>query len=103
MIRFTNNIPKVIAEMERRAKAASLATAEAIATKARANAPVDTGRLRSSIQARATETGAEVVVGVEYGQFVELGTKDQRPQPYLTPAVESERQPFEERGSKVFG
>lgn len=103
MINFINNIPKVIAEMERRAKAASLETAEAVAVEARKLAPVDMGRLRSSIQAQATDTGAEVVVGVEYGQFVELGTSNQPPQPFLIPAVEAERQPFEKRGSKVFG
>lgn len=103
MINFINNIPKIIAGLDRRAKAVSLETAEAVAAEAQARAPVDTGRLRNSIQARATDTGAEVVVGAEYGAFVELGTTDQRPQPYLTPAVESERQSFEKRGGKVFG
>jgi hypothetical protein len=63
MMRFTNNIPKVIAGMERRTKAGITGDGGSHHDQG-ANAPVDTGRLRSPIQARATETGTEVVVGV---------------------------------------
>jgi HK97 gp10 family phage protein len=58
--------------------------------------PVDTGRLRSSIQTtnpRETGTGqVSIRVGsnVNYARFVELGTRYQRARPYLRPALEQE-------------
>jgi HK97 gp10 family phage protein len=53
-------------------------------------APVDTGFLRSSIQMtddRPGDAEAEVIVGAEYGPYVEYGTVHQRAQPYFTPAL----------------
>lgn len=54
-----------------------------VADEMRQNAPVDTGRLRDSIQ--VTDDGVEV--GVEYGGYVEYGTADTAPQPFAVPAV----------------
>ena len=54
-----------------------------VADEMRRNAPVDTGRLRDSIQ--TTDDG--VIVGVPYGGFVEYGTSDTAPQPFVAPAV----------------
>lgn len=49
--------------------------------------PVDTGFLRSSIQAAHVGNAAwDVVVGAEYGGFVEFGTHRSSGRPYLTPA-----------------
>lgn len=57
---------------------------------AKGAAPVDTGHLKSSIQAQMTgELTAEVAVGAEYGAYVELGTVRAAPRPYLGPAVEA--------------
>ncbi|WP_343006737.1 HK97-gp10 family putative phage morphogenesis protein [Collinsella aerofaciens] len=52
--------------------------------------PVDTGRLRNSITHIVDEDGKCAVIGtnVEYAPFVELGTRRQKPQPYLKPAAE---------------
>lgn len=52
--------------------------------------PVDTGRLRNSITHIVDEGGKCVVIGtnVEYAPYVELGTRHQKPQPYLKPAAE---------------
>lgn len=51
-------------------------------------APVDTGVLRSSIQAVRVGPGHwRVVVGAEYGVFVEYGTRWNRAQPYWNPAL----------------
>lgn len=59
--------------------------------RARNLCPVDTGRLRSSIAYRAgrDSKGPFVDVGtnVSYAAFVEFGTRRQRPQPYLRPAL----------------
>ena len=52
--------------------------------------PVDTGRLRNSITHIVDEDGKCAVIGtnVEYASYVELGTRHQKPQPYLKPAAE---------------
>lgn len=62
-----------------------------IQNEARRLAPVDTGRLRSSIQASEVRRDArgpyvEVGTNVEYAPFVEFGTSRQRPRPFLRPA-----------------
>jgi HK97 gp10 family phage protein len=60
-------------------------------------APVDTGRLRSSITHDAKDFGSEnpyVEVGtnVEYAQAVEYGTSRAPAQPFLMPAHEQNKQ-----------
>jgi HK97 gp10 family phage protein len=54
-----------------------------VADEMRRNAPVRTGALRDSIR----ETNDGVEVGVPYGGFVEYGTSDTAPQPFVGPAV----------------
>lgn len=54
---------------------------------AKAECPVDTGRLRNSIT--HVVDGKKVYVGtdVEYGQYVEMGTSRTKAQPFLVPAA----------------
>lgn len=59
-------------------------TAEGFAKK---KCPVDTGRLRNSISHASTEGTAYVGTNVEYAVYVEMGTVNTKPQPYLRPAV----------------
>ena len=59
-------------------------TAEGYAKK---KCPVDTGRLRNSISHASTEDTAYVGTNVEYAVYVEMGTVNTKPQPYLRPAV----------------
>lgn len=68
----------------------------AIETDAKLLAPVDTGRLRSSIHAEFAPNGlsGKVAVEVIYAPYVELGTSRQRAQPFLFPAYEKHRQAF---------
>jgi HK97 gp10 family phage protein len=56
---------------------------EKVADEMRRNAPVDTGKLRDSIQ--TTHDGVEV--GVPYAGFVEYGTSDTAAHPFAAPAV----------------
>ena len=51
--------------------------------------PVDTGRLRNSItnQIDLQENAVYIGTNVEYGPYVELGTRRRHPQPYLKPAA----------------
>lgn len=57
---------------------------------ARKNAPKDTGFLIQTIQWRLEKGGTVGIVFVfaSYGPFVELGTRFNRPQPFLGPAFE---------------
>ncbi len=74
---------------------------------AKGRAPVDTGRLRSSLAhevrreatAGLANDGASAVAGtnVEYAPFVEFGTRHQRARPYLFPSFEDERPKFIDR------
>ena len=60
---------------------------------AKQNAPVDTGRLRSSITWRLgrDSQGLLGIVGtnVQYAPYVEFGTARQAAQPYLRPALQA--------------
>lgn len=54
-------------------------------------APVDTGRLRSSIKREIRDEAGRVYTDVEYAPYVEFGTSSTPAQPYMQPAVEAER------------
>lgn len=68
-----------------------LRTGIRVSNQAKANCPVDTGRLRASIgvSQSAGPDGAVTTVGsnLEYSLYVEKGTRYQRAQPYLRPAL----------------
>lgn len=49
--------------------------------------PVDTGRLRASIDYVTDDMSMTLGSGVEYAADVELGTYKQRAQPYIKPAI----------------
>lgn len=85
-----NRIPALMVAVEAASRSAPKEVAENIRTTARRLCPVDTGALKASIQAVSVETGktAEVVVGEEYGKFVEFGTYKMAAQPFLYPAFE---------------
>ena len=79
-------------------------TAAAIEGDAKQRAPVDTGFLRNSIQTRKVgEAEAMVEVGASYGVHQEYGTVHQTGTPFLTPAAEAQRAPFEARLKQVLG
>jgi HK97 gp10 family phage protein len=60
--------------------------------------PVDTGRLRASLDMEVQDVGDQVVLrvgsNVEYAAFVETGTSRTRAQPYLAPALYRRRPGF---------
>lgn len=49
--------------------------------------PVDTGNLRNSITHTEDDSAAYIGTNVEYGKYVELGTRHARAQPFLKPAA----------------
>lgn len=70
---------------------------------AKRNAPVDIGRLRSSIRFEITNQGntGAVFTDVEYAVFQELGTSRMMAQPFLGPAAREENPKFLKRVKKI--
>lgn len=70
-------------------------TAEGYAKK---KCPVDTGRLRNSIThvVRASKKAVYIGTNVEYGPYVELGTRHMKAQPYLRPAASGHRSEYKQ-------
>lgn len=96
MVKLESKIPQVNAKIEQLAIAVVRKVAFDLMARAQNAAPVDTGFLKGSIQAK--QLGAmlwQITVGAEYGIYVELGTTTQAPQPYLLPAAEAVRPGFE--------
>lgn len=83
-----NNFPRVKANMVAQADAATAKAAHDIVAGAMRRAPIDTGFLRSSIQAmQIGRAHWRVTVGAEYGVYVEYGTRFMGAQPYFFPAI----------------
>ncbi len=92
-----DNSAKILDAMRSKLPAAVQAGAFLIENAAKAYCPVRTGTLRRSIhtdieQADQDRVTARVSPGVDYGAYVELGTRRQRAQPYLRPGFESEKE-----------
>lgn len=105
-----NRLPQMAARMHEALQAAVQETAEAILEQAKTLVPVDTGRLKGTLQIEEPE-GAEALErvvsagepteespeGAPYAIFQELGTVKMPAQAFLTPAGEGERGAFEAR------
>lgn len=101
-VSLTSKLPQIIAGMEAKASNAVATTAANIAADAKDIAPVDTGNLRNSIRQKMKgPIEAEVRVNAEYAGYVEYGTTRAPAQPYLTPAVEMNKDNFERAISQV--
>ena len=85
-----NRIPWLMAAVESNARAAVKKNADKIRDEAKRRVPVATGQLRQSITSAVVGTGKEsvVVVGAEYGAYVEFGTYKMPARPFLYPAVQ---------------
>lgn len=96
---LNGKLRRIEAAVGRAAKREVKRTALNVQRKAREAAPMDTGRLRNSIAVEDLEGRLDAAIGtnVEYGPFIEFGTRHQHAQPYLFPAMESERVPFRDR------
>lgn len=98
----STRIPRIVKAMEAKAGAIVAKTALDIQAGAQRRAPVDTGTLRASIQAkRINATTWEVYVGVDYGIYLEFGTRHMAARPYLRPAVAEVADQFRKAMRKV--
>jgi HK97 gp10 family phage protein len=89
-----NRIPEVIAEVEANAQKTVARIARDMAEDARSRAPVRTGHLRDSIDAKASGKSAEFVAAASYAGFVEFGTYRTPAQPFMSPAIEAYKSEF---------
>jgi HK97 gp10 family phage protein len=65
--------------------------AEAVKSDAKAGCPVDTGKLRESIDSEVEGDTARIGSNVPYAGYVEEGTRKMAAQPYLRPALYRQR------------
>lgn len=87
-----NDFPEIIAQLNSpEMTAVLLAGAESIAEVAAAKAPVASGALRDSIEAKPVAEGNVGIFMAWYGRFVEHGTVNAPPHPFLVPAAEAGR------------
>ena len=87
-----NRLPEIIKEFPKTAsKAIAKITFDGDA-EMKALVPVDTGRLKGSIEASMVDdfTG-NITLGTEYMWYVEYGTYKMKAQPFIAPAVEKMR------------
>jgi len=98
-----NHFPELAALLEPVLAEIVSETADEVQQSAQANAPVETGYLRDSITVEDGESSTEkvVVVGADYGVYVEFGTRHMTAEPYLTPAAEAAQAVFEEKLSEL--
>ncbi len=62
---------------------------------AKAECPVDTGRLRSSVSHARDDNAAYIGTNVEYAPYVELGTSRMDARPFLRPAASEHSDEYE--------
>lgn len=85
--------------IDRAAKRAVAGEVDDAADDVHSNAPVETGSLRDSVQREIDPDGlgGRVVVTASYATFVENGTDDTPPQPFVQPAAERSRHRYVDR------
>ena len=100
----TRVLDRIAAELEPKAVRIVKKTAIKIQQNAQSLAPIKTGALKNSIMAEEKEGPLSWWVhdGVEYGAAQEFGTSRFAAQPFMTPAVEQERQQFEDDFKELF-
>lgn len=89
-------------EATKRAKLVLAKASHDLEARAKAKVPVRTGALKNSIRASMINPMTwEVVVGQNYGVFVEFGTRRMRAQPFFTPAFQFIQPVFVEAMAQV--
>ncbi len=91
-----DNSSRLVDAMRAKLVPAVQAGALLIENASKVNCPVRTGTLRRSIHTELTQESedrvtARVMPGVDYGIYVELGTRRMHAQPYLRPGFETEK------------
>lgn len=99
---ISNKLPFAPEAMQKLASEVVYETAERIVNRAKILVPVDTGYLKSTIRVLpVNDLNAAVIVNAPYAALVEYGTRRQAAQPFLTPAIQSQRSNFEDDMAEV--
>ena len=107
-----NRFPEIAAKLPRETSAVVRKTAYDVEGAAKIFAPVETGNLKNSIQThyepgdleamvdiaenRPPGASANAATAAEYGVYQEFGTYKMGAHPFMTPAAEANRGPFEQ-------
>lgn len=88
-VKITDNSDEFLKALPEQIEQALIAIGLTAESYAKADCPVDTGRLRNSITnaVRSDEESVYIGSNVEYAAFVELGTSRMKARPYLKPAA----------------
>jgi HK97 gp10 family phage protein len=88
-VKITDNSDKFLDTLPEQIEQALIAIGLTAESYAKADCPVDTGRLRNSITnaVRVDEKSVYIGSNVSYAAFVELGTSRMKARPYLKPAA----------------
>jgi HK97 gp10 family phage protein len=100
---YKSNIPKIIKKMSDNEKKALDAIGLFVEAETKKRTPVDTGRLRSSYHHVVGDRLVRIGSNVQYSIFVEKGTRYQRPQPHLGPAMEQNKKKIQELAARYLG
>lgn len=89
-VEIVDNSKEVLEAFQRAVQAGLTAIGLTAEGHAKDLCPVDTGRLRNSITNVVLDREKAVIIGtnVEYGPYVELGTANMLPRPFLRPAAQ---------------
>lgn len=90
-----NQLGRIANGMQGKADAIAAKAAQDIVAGAQGRAPVDTGTLKNSIQASSSGPGRwRVVVGADYGVYVNYGTRFMAARPFFTESIAQVRPQF---------
>lgn len=100
----SNRLPSLPAAARAAVSAEVKRTAFAVEADGKRRAPVRTGRLRGSIHTEfPSETSAVVGPSVEYGIYVEFGSRGRGARPFMRPAAEAVLPGFAARVRAILG
>ena len=73
-VKITDNHDKIIKALQQQLHASLEEVGQQATARAKENVPVDTGKLKNSIDYSVSDDGLKVGTDVEYGKYVELGS-----------------------------
>ena len=86
-ITYDNGLAEIAQRIEGSISEIIAAGADAVCDNAKSICPVDTGALRDSISITTVGNRAEISANTDYAAYVEFGTSQMAPQPYLVPSL----------------
>lgn len=86
-ITYDNGLAEIAQRIEGSISEIIAAGANAVSEGAKSICPVDTGALRDSISVSMEGNRAEISANTDYAAYVEFGTSQMAPQPYLVPSL----------------